>query len=490
LTPPVPPAPAGVITFRCAGIPIAIHPSFWVVTLLIGSRGREPRLIAVWAAVVLFSIILHELGHAFAARAFGGVPRIELHSMGGTTYTNAKSSLATWQSIVVSLSGPCAGLALGAIVFALRPFAAPGPEQELIVRTAISDLLWVNWGYGLLNFLPILPLDGGRVMETAIAHVRRRPSANAAAIVSLTVAAGLAIVAVVWQLHWAFFMLGWLAMSHVRSLVPAWRKWREPEAVTLAKAGSALAKENDAALADELVAIDAAVTRSEFAWARERAEALWARARSPRDQAHALSALVHIHLYENHPELAAATLQEFPADWQPDAELEARVWMQVGQPRRAVDRLRSQLAARPDPELVRALVTALLATEDLSGAMQYALAEPATMERLGLFEVGHRLFLAARFEDSARVSAVAFERFSHPDDAYNLGCAFAGLGRLDEAMRWLERAVAAGYANGAHLDSDDDLAALRARDDFAALRAVLQSKSAEVSRSEPRAEGK
>ncbi len=57
------------LRFRVAGFPVAIHPSFFLVTLALGSRRSGAAFVVEWFAVVFVSILVHELGHAVVARA-------------------------------------------------------------------------------------------------------------------------------------------------------------------------------------------------------------------------------------------------------------------------------------------------------------------------------------------------------------------------------------------------------------------------------------
>ena len=76
------------IDFHVAGVPVRISGLFWVGTALIGwgvcrsfARGDQRELLlylAIWTAVVLFSILVHELGHALMYRRFGQDARIVL----------------------------------------------------------------------------------------------------------------------------------------------------------------------------------------------------------------------------------------------------------------------------------------------------------------------------------------------------------------------------------------------------------------------------
>jgi hypothetical protein len=180
-------------------------------------------------------------------------------------------------------------------------------------------------------------------------------------------------------------------------------------------------------------------------------------------------------MLEQRPERAAEALRDFPEAWRPDAQLEAEVWIATGEAAQAVARLRERIAERDAPALRRLLVRALLAAGELGDATRAVQDEAAGLAREEFFDVEAALFYAGRFEDSALVAADAFERFGVPDDAYNVACACARTDRLDEAVAWLQRALAAGYSDAAHLEGDEDLAALHGREDFAALRARLRT---------------
>jgi stage IV sporulation protein FB len=156
------------LRFRVAGFPVQVHPLFFLSTLATGSTGgwSLARLV-VWFCVVFLSVLLHELGHALAYRRFGHAANISLHGLGGTATSEGGRRLTHWERIQVSLAGPCAGFLLGGLVFALYRLTPLG-EAVGLARFAVGNLLWVNLGWGLINLLPVLPLDGGHVMEELI----------------------------------------------------------------------------------------------------------------------------------------------------------------------------------------------------------------------------------------------------------------------------------------------------------------------------------
>ena len=159
------PRRGGRPTFHLGPFPVRVEFSFWLMTALLG-LGHDVAHTAVWVAVVFVSILLHELGHALAFRACGANADIVLYSMGGLTMPRRERPFGRSEKIFTALAGPAAGMLLGGAVklFAMRHGEFANPLAEL----AVEQLLWVNIGWGLFNLVPVLPLDGGLVLEALL----------------------------------------------------------------------------------------------------------------------------------------------------------------------------------------------------------------------------------------------------------------------------------------------------------------------------------
>src|SRR6476620_11382978 len=100
--------------FTIAGIPVHIQPVFFFVIVFVGlTYAAQPLFIATWVAIATTSVLLHELGHAFAFRAFGLRPTVTLHGMGGVTQAGAgfdDPPFTPARSIVTSFAGPLSAL--------------------------------------------------------------------------------------------------------------------------------------------------------------------------------------------------------------------------------------------------------------------------------------------------------------------------------------------------------------------------------------------
>lgn len=109
------------LRFSVLGIPVRVHPMFWLVGALLGS-GAGPQLgvIAIWIGCLFVSILVHELGHALAARSFGWPPDIVLHGFGGFARYSPGFGYTRRRAIWISFAGPLAGFGLFAIVFGVH----------------------------------------------------------------------------------------------------------------------------------------------------------------------------------------------------------------------------------------------------------------------------------------------------------------------------------------------------------------------------------
>jgi stage IV sporulation protein FB len=173
------------------GFPLRIDPFFFVTAWLIGGR-REPQWMVSWVVIVLIGVLAHELGHAFAGRRLGLQPWIRLVAFGGVTGWSQPRPLTARQQIMISAAGPAVGLTIGGAVL-LAGFAGVFVGAPPVIARVLHDVLWVNLGWGLLNLLPILPLDGGHITASAaemVAGRRGRLAARAFSVV-LTVTIGL-----------------------------------------------------------------------------------------------------------------------------------------------------------------------------------------------------------------------------------------------------------------------------------------------------------
>ncbi len=201
------------VHFSVGKIPVLIRPAFFFICLFGALWGQQPVQIAEWAAIVLVSVLLHELGHAWTMQAFGFAPRIELHALGGLTFWPTGARPRAGQRLLVSVAGPGIQLALGGVVWLLARYGPLGQWPWVV-----EQLLWVNWGWALINLLPIVPWDGGNTLDSAIA-LKWGPQPKVVGAVSM-VFGGLVVGAALLTKN---ILLGYLG---VVGLTQGWQRYR------------------------------------------------------------------------------------------------------------------------------------------------------------------------------------------------------------------------------------------------------------------------
>ena len=134
-------------------------------------HGAGPERALGLVGIVFFSVVLHEMGHALAARRSGLAARsIILLPIGGVTLLDesARQPSTVAQELRFALAGPVVSLAVAAAGAGAVLVAAP---QDLLAQPWIDSshllrtLVWINVFLGLFNLLPAYPLDGGRVLR-------------------------------------------------------------------------------------------------------------------------------------------------------------------------------------------------------------------------------------------------------------------------------------------------------------------------------------
>lgn len=174
-------------TFRLgsvAGIEITVAQSWFLIIGMIailvtpqiqdvepGLGGYAYGAGAAFAILLYLTVLLHEISHALAARAFEmPVTSINLHFLGGATEIEGEAS-TPWREFVIAVVGPLTSLAIGGVGL-LALVAVP----DGLLRYTIGGLAVANLVVGAFNLVPGLPLDGGRVLQAIVWRVSRRRS--------------------------------------------------------------------------------------------------------------------------------------------------------------------------------------------------------------------------------------------------------------------------------------------------------------------------
>lgn len=192
--------PWSVTIARIAGTEIRIHLTFLLLLLWIGiaqyyQGGTAEALDGVLFVIAVFAcVVLHELGHALAARRYGiATPDITLLPIGGIANLSRIPDNPT-EEIVIAFAGPLVNVVIAAVLIlflgARIDFAAmaeiENPAYGFLARLAAVNIFLV-----LFNLIPAFPMDGGRVLRAVLAYRFGRARATA---IAATIGQGLAFV--------------------------------------------------------------------------------------------------------------------------------------------------------------------------------------------------------------------------------------------------------------------------------------------------------
>ena len=474
-----PPSPRG---FSLFGFPVRVSPFFLLILAFLGMpRGAEDWSTEVIGRVVIFvavatvSILWHELGHAFAMRRYGYSPAIQLYGMGGLTMWGKGPAPSAGQRIVVSLAGPFAGFALG-VPFVI--WLLLGPHDHWVLDALVKYLAGVNIVWGVLNLLPMLPWDGGHVLEGALDLMTKGKGRAPAGVVTILVALAAAGAAWVYldQDIWALYLCGLSVFAGVRAVrgPPKAALEAGPAATLTPLEALAQARESLERVGppEQLVAAILHGTRSE-GWGKLAADletrvAPACATDAERATAHELAGWAF--LLAGDPKAATRAAEAMRPSHDPSPVLEATIALRSERWSEALRAAEAMEATADAVSKQRIEAYALSMMGEVAEAV-----ERLGDDRAGGSMVDTALFGAARFDEAAELGAALFERFQDPEDAYNTACSHARAGRALDGLSWLERALDAGYDDVDHLEGDDDLADVRALDGYAPLRARLSA---------------
>jgi Zn-dependent protease len=210
-------------------------------------------------AVILYgSVLLHEASHAAVARHYGyPVSSITLHFLGGATAIEGEARRPR-EEFWIAVVGPLTSLAVAAAALGLY---ALGPDGLLLM--AVEGLAGANLVVGILNLVPGLPLDGGRVLKSAVWGVTR--DMHRGTLVAGWVGRVVAVLALCWPaiqsqvLHWRVGVLDYVVAFAVAlflwtgasaAIVSARVRSRLPHLVARSLARRTLAVPGDLPLAE------------------------------------------------------------------------------------------------------------------------------------------------------------------------------------------------------------------------------------------------
>jgi len=431
--------------FALFGIPVRIGLGFWLMTFVFGFRSDRPFAAGVraalgWTAIVFVSILLHELGHAVAARRFGSRVSITLHAFGGVTKHQIVSRGA---SAIVSLAGPLTGFAFGALIWWISRRITVGPQQKWI----IDQLLWVNVGWGIINLLPVIPLDGGHVLAAALGPRRLFATWTVSAIAAIAIA-----------------YLGFRVKSPFIIVLFGFAAVHAIGQARLARAGSLDIREQ---LDEQLRKARLALERGDTDDAWLLADDVVRRSRSTALRNGGLTALAWVHVQRGEGDRARQTLAKVDPPGAVDPYTMAAVEDAAGDPdsaQRILEDARAQ--GFRTGEAAKLLIDLHARRGRIERSIEVAHEDAALLAREDLHAVYSAAIESGATRGAAKIAARLFELHGRADDALDEARALIRAGDIGAALAALAHAIAVGPVDREALRSDPAFADLHGDERF------------------------
>lgn len=198
------------LRFRLFGVDVRVHPLFWIFGLFI-SGANEPKVALIAVAAMFLSILIHEFGHVWAFQRYGISSHIVLHAFGGLAIPDGMRGIygtgrrqSPAGSAFVAFAGPALEIAAAFLIVAVVKVAGgiaevefgsfPGVNAAVFVgdyvflNLFLNIFIYLSIYWGLLNLLPIIPLDGGRMSQYFFNRYSKGDSEKQALILSLVTA--------------------------------------------------------------------------------------------------------------------------------------------------------------------------------------------------------------------------------------------------------------------------------------------------------------
>jgi stage IV sporulation protein FB len=142
---------------------------------------------------------------------YGSTVAIELNGLGGLTrWSTPEGELTPGRRALIAAAGSATGLLFGGLVWLIAGQFGP---YESLVAFILESTIYVNVFWGLLNWLPIRPLDGGHLLESLLEKVAPKSGTVIAKVVFVVTAAAALVVAIRFRMIFVAVLAGWLLLS-------------------------------------------------------------------------------------------------------------------------------------------------------------------------------------------------------------------------------------------------------------------------------------
>lgn len=448
--------------FRFFGIPVELRPGLLLFAGIMAfvfrqSLGAGPERFFGFVLLVASAVFLHELGHALAGKALGLEPSMDLGFRIGGTWFGASRTLSRAQRIAIVLAGPAASFLAATFAFVGRILGGPGLDAT--AAALLDAAMLTNLTVGIGHLLPVHPTDGSALIAELVDTFR--PGRGRAA--SIGVSIGLFLALFAYLLVRGQYLLGALVVFF------AFRQRAQLYALDEAAAEEAATSPRERALR--------ALTQRQSAKVVRHAQDAEREAKTVEDLDEARYLLAWGHFLSGNARAAREALDGISPARPRDFALEGAVAHDLGDHEGSLELFERALPKATrfvEPRMIHAILetrrfeeaAALFA--DTLGA-RFSTASLATVQRAA-FEAG----------DDVACTGIASSLHPRTEDAsaaFLAACASSRSGHVDAALAWLRRARDRGLDAANRLDEEPTLEAVRARPEWAPLRASFERSS-------------
>lgn len=469
--------------FRLFGVPVRIEPFFIIVAALWGLQLEPLWRVFSFVAIALVSVLVHEMGHALMYRFAGQRSAIVLHAFGGFTIPagGGRRVLSKSMAVAVSLAGVATQLLLmylparllrdsdWVIDQAINAYNSSGADAFTWWQL-LGDIATLSLWWAVFNMLPIRPLDGGHVAETLLGFENACKVSIAASAI-----AGLWVIRE-WGSLFAglfFFLFAFLNYRDLKAGEHTGAFDVDAPDAGGGGGGGGQTRARGGRGGGGGGRKPGRRRRSGHLQPVPSMEELSAELQSLTDTGE-LETRAWNALRRGEAQQAGEILKQGGSKANPF--LQASVALAQGHDGLALDLFEAAYTREPGgpPNLVPAT---LLADRGQAVALTATLVAggPVGIEAAGSLQT--HLHYADRFGPAAEVGEQVFAAGprSPAQTAFEVACSWARADKADEALRWVEAAVDAGFKAPGLLDGEPDLAVVRAHPGWSAVRARLSA---------------
>jgi Zn-dependent protease len=151
--------------------------AFGILALIVFSQFANTQFATAFVVAAFLSILVHELGHAFAISRLTRQKTAIVIGFGGVTLSDG--TRYPGRQVLISLAGPLAGAVLGVACWMVARASVPGHEgwppwqlprgfESTVWDMFLYHMTWISVAWTILNLLPVWPLDGGQALRALL----------------------------------------------------------------------------------------------------------------------------------------------------------------------------------------------------------------------------------------------------------------------------------------------------------------------------------